>query len=282
MQKSSIIISLVFLITGFVSAYFIFSPSQKNQAPITKYSADTPADIPQPASPFLPSKNEADYDERLKQLENELSTVKQQLQKINLTLQHIEKTTDTEAVVTHPDKMLRQRFTSALNRRLYNLDNLVRGGIDASLAEDIVRRKNSIELKRLALQDRATRDGYLNTQRYYDELTEINKQDVSLREELGDERYDEYLFNSKQNNRILISSVMLGSAAEQAGIQKGDIVLSYDNDRMFSWQELKDATAAGELGEYVAINIYRKGDVFSFSVPRGPLGIQLGATRLAP
>jgi len=51
---------------------------------------------------------------------------------------------------------------------------------------------------------------------------------------------------------------------------------------MFSWQELKDATAAGELGEYVAINIYRKGDVFSFSVPRGPLGIQLGATRLTP
>ena len=75
---------------------------------------------------------------------------------------------------------------------------------------------------------------------------------------------------------------MLGSAAEQAGIQDGDIVLSYDNSRMFNWTELKDATAEGQLGEYVSISIYRNGEIFSFSVPRGPLGMQLGATRLEP
>ena len=75
---------------------------------------------------------------------------------------------------------------------------------------------------------------------------------------------------------------MLGSAAEEAGIQKGDIVLSYDDNRMFTWTELKDATSQGELGEYVSISIYRNGEIFSFSVPRGPLGMQLGATRLSP
>ena len=111
---------------------------------------------------------------------------------------------------------------------------------------------------------------------------QINNNDISLREELGDERYDEYLFNSKQNNRIRISSVMLGSSAEQAGIQKNDVVLSYDNKNMYTWQELKEATTEGSLGEYVAISIYRKGEIFSFSVPRGPLGTQLGATRLPP
>jgi S1-C subfamily serine protease len=176
----------------------------------------------------------------------------------------------------------RNRYASALTQRLYSLDNLIKGGIDASLAEDIVRRKNSIELQRLALYDLATREGYLNTQRYFDELEAINSSDISLRDELGDETYDSYLYNSKQNNRIRISSVMLGSAAEQAGIKKGDVVLSYDNTRMFNWQELKDATAEGQLGEYVSISIYRSGEIFSFSVPRGPLGIQLGATRLAP
>ena len=75
---------------------------------------------------------------------------------------------------------------------------------------------------------------------------------------------------------------MLGSAAEQSGIQKGDIVLSYDNKRMFSWQELKDATTEGQLGEFVSFNIYRNGEIYSFTVPRGPLGTQLGTTRLAP
>ncbi len=75
---------------------------------------------------------------------------------------------------------------------------------------------------------------------------------------------------------------MLGSAAEQAGIQKGDIVLSYNDNRMFTWQELKGATSEGQLGEYVTLSIYRNGQVYSFSVPRGPLGTQLGAARLEP
>jgi S1-C subfamily serine protease len=75
---------------------------------------------------------------------------------------------------------------------------------------------------------------------------------------------------------------MLGSTAEQVGILQNDVVLSYDNERMFSWQELKNATSEGELGDYVSIDIYRDGAIYSFSVPRGPLGVQLGATRLEP
>ena len=159
---------------------------------------------------------------------------------------------------------------------------MIKGGLDPGLAEDIVRRKNSIELKRLEVQDRATRENYLNTQQYFDELEDINQQDISLRDELGDHQYDEYLYNSKQNNRIRIASVMLESAAEQAGILSGDIVLSYDNKRVFTWQELKEATAEGVLGEYVSISIYRNGEIYSISVPRGPLGVELGVARLAP
>ncbi len=282
MQKSSIITSLVFLSAGFIAAYFIFAnPTQNAPQSDSRAAPFAEEDSPAP-NPFIVKEDASQNLNRLAYLESELATVKQQLQKINQTLQELSKESDAGSVIARPEERYRKSYVSVLTQRLYNLDNLMRGGIDASLAEDIVRRKNSIELKRLALQDRATRDGYLNTQRYYNELSEINEQDVSLREELGDDRYDEYLFNSKQNNRIRISSVMLGSAAEQAGIQKGDIVLSYDNHRMFSWQELKDATSEGELGEYIAINIYRNGEVFSFSVPRGPLGVQLGATRLAP
>lgn len=284
MQKSNLLISLGFLLTGFISAYFIFGSNGENVTEISKNSAPM-SNSPISANPFAVKENSIDAD-RLNYLESELALVKQQLYEVNQTLQQLTVSSETETNTSRHEQVnqpsYRNRYASALTQRLYNLDNLIRGGIDSALAEDIVRRKNSIELQRLALQDRATRDGYLNTPRYYDELAEINKQDVSLREELGDDRYDEYLYNSKQNNRIRISSVMLGSAAEQAGIEKGDIVLSYDNHRMFSWQELKDATSEGELGEYVAINIYRSGEIYSFSVPRGPLGIQLGATRLAP
>jgi membrane-associated protease RseP (regulator of RpoE activity) len=282
MKRNTIIISLCFLITGFLAAYFIFGYRADHISYFdsnSELNSDITSSI---ANPFSVKKDIESGDTRVDHLEREVRLIKQQLQQIELSLEELTSTATTASVESRSATSNNNRFASALTQRLYNLDNLIKGGIDPSLAEDIVRRKNSIELKRLALQDRATREGYLDTQQYYDELAAINVNDISLRQELGDQRYDEYLYNSKQNNRIRISSVMLGSAAEQAGIQDGDIVLSYDNTRMFNWSELKDATAEGQLGEYVSISIYRNGEIFSFSVPRGPLGMQLGATRLEP
>lgn len=282
MQKSTVIISLCFLITGFVTAYFIFA-YKTDTAPSSKITSNaTPDDSPVLVNPFSVKDDSRQDDKRFEYLESEIGSLKQKLQQLEQQLQDLGAEPDTTTLTPQQALASRNRFTSALTKRLYSLDNLIKGGINPSLAEDIVRRKNSIELKRLELQDLATREGYLNTQQYFDELEAINSSDFSLREELGDQRYDEYLYTSKQNNRIRISSVMLGSAAEQAGIQSGDVVLSYDNVRMFNWQELKDATAQGQLGEYVTISIYRSGQIFSFTVPRGPLGIELGATRLEP
>jgi C-terminal processing protease CtpA/Prc len=282
MKKSSLIIPLIFLATGFVSAYLIYAPTE-NKPSIEEHES-SPIEIAGNiiSNPFASKQKNTDNDQRISILEDELSRIKQQLQLIDSSLQTLSDHQNTPIKRSAYPKKNNNRFTATFNRRLYNMESLLRGGIEASLAETIVRRKNAVELQRLALQDRATREQYIDTPRYFDELEQINDNDISLREELGDARYDEYLYDSKQNNRIRISSVMLGSAAEQAGIQKNDIVLSYDNKNMYNWPELKEATTEGSLGEYVAISIYRKGEIFSFSVPRGPLGIQLGSTRLPP
>jgi len=290
MQKNSLIIPVVFLSIGFISAYVVFGTSlNSNDSVSTINNEKKTADIFSSINPFVEKKENPEFSnpvlssqldrDRFDHFEDEIAQIKQQLKEIKQTLAI---TSGTAPGSMNPARTTGSRIPSFLPRRLYNLENLIKGGIALSIAEDIVRRKNSVELKRLELQDRAKRDNYLNTQRYYDELDDINQQDVNLRAELGDERYDEYLYASKQNNRIKIASVMLGSAAEQSGIQKGDIVLSYDNKRMYTWQELKDATTEGQLGEFVAINIVRNGEIYSFTVPRGPLGTQLGATRLAP
>ena len=295
MHKNSLIIPVVFLLIGFISAYVIFGTSlNSNNSVSTINNEKKTTDIFSSINPFVEKKENPEFSNpyssypdsnnqlernRLDHFDDEIYQIKQQLKEIEQTLAVIAEMTPGSI---NPAGITRNRSSSFLPRRLYNLENLLKGGIALSIADDIVRRKNSVELKRLELQDRAKRDNYLNTQRYYDELDDINQQDVNLREELGDERYDGYLYTSKQNNRIKIASVMLGSAAEQSGIQKGDIVLSYDNKRMFTWQELKDATTEGQLGEFVAINIVRNGEIYSFTVPRGPLGTQLGTTRLAP
>jgi C-terminal processing protease CtpA/Prc len=292
MKKDSITIPLVFLLTGFIAAYFIFeysSDNNQNQTPLkdTGHAPVPDRDSDNITNPFI-IKNisvEGTDSGRLAALEAELTYVKQQLRQLEQSLQTLTNAVDkadADSAIAPSAKRKNETLVSALRLRLFNLDNLIKGGIDPSLAEDIIRRKNSVELKRLELQDRATRENYRDTDKYYDELEEINLQEVNLREELGDERYDDYLYNSKQNNRVKIVSVMLGSAAELAGIQKSDIVLSYDNNQMFTWRELKNATTEGELGEYVSISIIRNGQIYSYSVPRGPLGVQLGATRLQP
>lgn len=161
-------------------------------------------------------------------------------------------------------------------------ERLVKAGINQERADDIVRRKNDIELKKLELRDRATREGYLGTGRYNRELNELTAAEISLRDELGDDDYDRYLFASGQNNRVLVTSVMIGSQAEFAGIQDGDIILSYDDRILFEWSELQQATTQGERGEYVNVNVWRDGQLTNLWIPRGPLGVRLGATRREP
>jgi len=282
MRYSRLLIPFVFLLTGFFSAYLFLNYSTDDKSLSSNDEKNIQADsIENNIKPYVPDSYGLTEESRIVTLENEVEQLKRQLQLVTETLELL----STENNPVNPTVVAREKTIptpSILTRRLYSYESLIRGGIDQITAEDIVRRKNNFELKRLELQDRATRENYLNSQQYYDELNVINQNDVSLREELGDDRYDAYLFTSKQNNRIKISSVMLGSAAEEVGIEKNDVVLSYNNQRMFTWQELKDATTKGSLGEFVSLTIYRDGEHYSFTVPRGPLGIQLGATRLQP
>ena len=95
-----------------------------------------------------------------------------------------------------------------------------------------------------------------------------------LREELGDEAYDRYLFASGSSNRVRIGRVMPGSAAEIAGLQNGDVVLSYDGRRLFDFTDLRVASYRGEPGESVTLEVRRAdGSIAQLVMPRGPMGI---------
>ncbi len=161
-------------------------------------------------------------------------------------------------------------------------ENLVKAGIDVELATDIVRRRNEIDLKLLELRDRASRDGYFGSERYMEEASALNEMNRSLREEIGDEYYDSFLYASGRSNRVRVASVMMGSPAETAGMKDGDLIINYDNTRMFNWNELQEATSSGERGEYVNVTVLRDGQLLNLWLPRGPLGIRLGSARVQP
>lgn len=161
-------------------------------------------------------------------------------------------------------------------------DMLVAAGVGLDLAEDIVWRDNQLELDRLNLRDQAIREGWMGSDKYRDAVNALAQQGGSLREEIGDAAWDRYLYLSGEKNRVSVTSVIPGSAADAAGLQSGDVIESYAETQPFGYGELRQATTEGEKGELVAVRIRRGGRLLDVWVPRGPLGARLEKSRAEP
>jgi len=163
-----------------------------------------------------------------------------------------------------------------------NVDGLQAAGVDPLVSAELERRSDAWQLARLELVDRAAREGWDDSEELERQLDQLGEERPDLREELGDDRYDAYLFAAGRSNRIGVESVIPGSAAEVAGLSAGDIVLGYANERLFDVRSLQRATRAGSLGESVTLQALRDGQSLSLQVPRGPLGVTLSPLRREP
>ncbi|MFQ5513661.1 MAG: PDZ domain-containing protein [Myxococcota bacterium] len=156
---------------------------------------------------------------------------------------------------------------------------LVAEGVPPDEARWLHERFDAFEMERLELLDQATREGWSRTPRYREEQRVRN---FALREELGDDLYDRMLFATGRKNRIVIRDVLSHSPAEEVGLRPGDVVLRYDDRRIFNPYELQNATTGGRRGESVAVDILRNGQSRRIYVPRGPLGVRMRAERQPP
>ena len=159
---------------------------------------------------------------------------------------------------------------------------LVAAGVAEDRAADLVWRQGQQELDRLDLRDIAVREGWFGSDRYRDELSRIEKSSVDTREEIGENLYDRYLFATGVDNRVSIDSIIPGSAAEDAGLQPGDLIETYGKTRVFRYDDLRTATSEGERGELVPVQIRRGDGVIDAWLPRGPLGIRMDRSRIDP
>ena len=161
-------------------------------------------------------------------------------------------------------------------------EGLIAAGIDPVTAEDIARRQSADALARLELRDQAIRDGTIGSEAYRDALRELRASETNLQSEVGSDAWDRYLYLTGQSNRIAVRSVMLGSAAERAGIQAGDMITSYDDSPLYQYRDLRAATIDGERDETVNLTVVRDGQPMTISLPRGPLGVRLSSLSLNP
>jgi len=159
---------------------------------------------------------------------------------------------------------------------------LAAAGLDAATAADIKQRHDGLTMAEIYLRDQATREHWLDTPRFAAEMAAIDAQRTPLRNEIGDDAYDRYLFALGQANRVRVDEVLTQSPAEQAGLQAGDLIVRYGDARLFAPGELVNETRSGTAGETVQLEIIRNGERLVVPVPRGPLGLRVAGTQGAP
>ena len=159
---------------------------------------------------------------------------------------------------------------------------LLAAGVEPGVASEYLRRQNRLEMERLELRDRASRQGWLDSDRFLEQMGKLEADAGALREEIGDDSYDRFLYLTGQPNRVLVDSVIDGSPAQLAGMEAGDIVLDYADSRVFSFTDLRNATRGGESGESILVRIQREGQIMDLILPRGPLGIRLDSDSVKP
>ena len=152
---------------------------------------------------------------------------------------------------------------------------LASGSFSASEIERLQERFEAIELEKLYLRDRATREGWIGRPRYARELHELDQGYAALRDDYGDEAYDWILFASGRRNRIVVQRVMEDSEAASVGLEPGDLIWRYDERRVFDMRALQRATSEGALGRTTAIDVLRDGESLRLYAGRGPLGVAL-------
>jgi hypothetical protein len=163
-----------------------------------------------------------------------------------------------------------------------NSQALLDAGLDEFQANKIRDVYEQVEMERLYLRNRAVREGWIGDDRYRQEREQLDARLESLRDELSEKEYDAYLFATGRPNRVMIESTLSTSPAREAGIRTGDSVIRYNNIRIYTWADLRNATTQCTTDAMVEVELERGGNRQRVFVPCGPLGVRLDNSSVQP
>jgi hypothetical protein len=161
----------------------------------------------------------------------------------------------------------------------FDASELLANGVPPKEVNRLRETFDEIEAERIAIMQQALREGWLDKQRYRDEMVEL---ELATREAIGDDRYDALLYATGEKNRVKIRVVLENSSDRSFGFEAGDVVLMYDGRIIFRPPELREVSRLGEPGEWVTVDVLRNGEVVHLSGERGPISARLQPTRLPP
>lgn len=159
--------------------------------------------------------------------------------------------------------------TSAESSGDPKVDRLVVGGFSLSEAESIVRLESEFQMEQLRSRYEAAQGGQPLGAEFYRQNRD------RLRDELGEEQYERYLEATGRPTSVRVDAILASSPAEALGLQAGDRILEYDDERVFDMADLNRLTFEGEPGTTVPMRVMRDGEEFQIVLPRGPIGVQV-------
>ena len=246
--------------------YFFMSPG-----PPTGFDADAP-----PSERLLALESALDEERRARQLlEEELFRLIDEVERLQgLTGTGSDRDVDSDDGDEDWQETVRaaqaqNRFDSQRNRDPESrAEQLVAGGFSPDRAESIARREAELRMEAMQARFDARQSG--EPVRFSESLFDAGR---TLREELGDAEYEQYLEASGWSTSVGINNVLELSPAADAGLQSGDRIVRYNGERVFNMGDLRRLQVGDDVGANVVVEIIRDGTTIQVTVPRGPLGV---------
>lgn len=150
-----------------------------------------------------------------------------------------------------------RRGTAASARRDWTVGELVAAGFTQERAQWLERRHEELVEAAFSSLDRDP--------------------DHGLRREIGDAEYEQYRTATGRDVGVRVLDITASSPAARAGLQSGDLIVSYDGERVFDVREITLRSQMGLPGAPVVVEILRQGVRIPIVISREPRRID-GAT----
>jgi hypothetical protein len=163
----------------------------------------------------------------------------------------------------------------------FNEQALIDRGMNSSQASELKIYFEQLEMDRLYLRDQSIRESW-GREKLAEAMQALESREDDLKSQLDESTYDAYLYAAGRSNRVEVTSVLEKGQAGMAGIMSGDQITRYDNQRIYNGFDLREATASGNIGDSVEVEIVRDDRTMQFYLVRGPLGIRMNSVSAAP
>ena len=209
-------------------------------------------------------------------LEQKIERLRLQVAEIGEDLEPSERTISSEQV---DDSSVSRETVS--NQGWFNEQALIDNGINSSQANELRVYYEQLEMERLYLRDQSIRESW-SREKMHEALQALESKEDELKNQLSETAYDAYLYASGQPNRVAVTSVLENAQAGMIGIMPGDRIIRYDNQRIYNWLDLREATVGGNISDTVELEVERDDKMIQFYLTRGPLGIRTNSMSVAP